>query len=190
MDGLERFAAEFAPALSTACAVAWREEVDTVRARARALLAAPVPARPPGFCIGCPERPVFTALKLVERELGPRHISADIGCHSFAMFAPFSFGNSILGYGMGLASAAGVGPISERRPLAIMGDGGFWHNGLLSGVISALKNGSDSVLLIFKNGYTSATGTQELISTPSAARRADMPAAKVRPGPSTASKTF
>lgn len=172
VDGLERFAAEFAPALSTACAVAWREEVDAVRARARALLAAPVPARPPGFCIGCPERPVFTALKLVERELGPRHISADIGCHSFAMFEPFSFGNSILGYGMGLASAAGVGPISERRPLAIMGDGGFWHNGLLSGVISALKNGSDSVLLIFKNGYTSATGTQELISTPSAARRA------------------
>jgi indolepyruvate ferredoxin oxidoreductase, alpha subunit len=172
VDGLERFAAEFTPALSTASAVAWREEVDAVRARARALLAAPVPARPPGFCIGCPERPVFTALKLVERELGPRHISADIGCHSFAMFEPFSFGNSILGYGMGLASAAGVGPISEKRALAIMGDGGFWHNGLLSGVISALKNGSDSVLLIFKNGYTSATGTQELISTPSAARRA------------------
>src|SRR5208283_6001720 len=73
---------------------------------------------------------------------------------------------------MGLASAAGVGPISKQRPLAIVGDGGFWHNGLLSGATSALKNGSDSVLLIFKNGYTSATGTQELISTPSAARRA------------------
>ncbi len=170
--GLERFAAEFAPALSTARAAAWREEVDAVRSRAGALLAAPVPARPPGFCIGCPERPVFSALKLLERELGPRHVAADIGCHSFAMFEPFFLGNSILGYGMGLASAAGVGPISKQRPLAIVGDGGFWHNGLLSGVASALKNGSDSVLLIFNNGYTSATGTQELISTPSAARRA------------------
>src|ERR1700737_1037219 len=27
--------------------------------------------RPPSFCTGCPERPIFTALKLVERELGP-----------------------------------------------------------------------------------------------------------------------
>jgi indolepyruvate ferredoxin oxidoreductase alpha subunit len=173
MGGLARFVSEFAPSLSIAAAAAWRAEVDTVRERARSLLAAPVPARPPGFCIGCPERPVFSALKLVERELGPRHVAADIGCHSFAMFEPFSTGNSILGYGMGLASAAGVGPISAQRPLATVGDGGFWHNGFLSGVTSALKNGSDSVLLIFKNGYTSATGTQELVSTPAAARRDD-----------------
>ena len=171
--GLERFAAEFVPALSTAPAAAWREEIDAIRARASALLAKPVPARPPGFCIGCPERPVFSALELVERELGPRHVAADIGCHSFAMFEPFFTGNSILGYGMGLASAAGVGPMSAKRPLAIVGDGGFWHNGFLSGVTSAVKNGSDSVLLIFKNGYTSATGTQELVSTPAAARRDD-----------------
>jgi len=47
-----------------------------------------------------------------------------------------------------------------------MGDGGFWHNGLLTGVQSALFNGDDAVLLIMKNGYTSATGTQEIISTP------------------------
>ncbi len=52
---------------------------------------------------------MFSALKLMQRELGPTHISADIGCHSFATFAPFSMGNSILGYGMSLASAAAVG---------------------------------------------------------------------------------
>jgi indolepyruvate ferredoxin oxidoreductase alpha subunit len=54
----------------------------------------------------------------------------------------------------------------SRRALAIMGDGGFWHNGLVSGVQSALFNGDDAVLIIMKNGYTSATGTQEIISTP------------------------
>jgi indolepyruvate ferredoxin oxidoreductase alpha subunit len=47
-----------------------------------------------------------------------------------------------------------------------MGDGGFWHNGLITGVQSALFNGDDAVLVILKNGYTSATGTQEIISTP------------------------
>ena len=56
-----------------------------------------IPARPPNFCTGCPERPVFSAIKLMQRELGPTHISADIGCHSFATFAPFSLGNSICG---------------------------------------------------------------------------------------------
>jgi len=127
---------------------------------------APLPARPPQFCVGCPERPVFAALKLSQADVGATHIAADIGCHSFATFEPFSFGHSILGYGMSLASRAGVSPMMKRRVLSIMGDGGFWHNGLLTGVQSALFNGDDAVLLIFKNGYTSATGTQELISTP------------------------
>jgi indolepyruvate ferredoxin oxidoreductase alpha subunit len=171
--GLVRFVSEFAPSLSISTADGWRTEVDALRERARALLAAPVPPRPPGFCVGCPERPVFSALKLVERRLGPRHVAADIGCHSFAMFEPFMIGNSITGYGLGLSSAAGVAPISAQRPLATVGDGGFWHNGLLTGVQSALFNGDDAVLLIFKNGYTSATGTQELVSTPAAARRSD-----------------
>jgi indolepyruvate ferredoxin oxidoreductase alpha subunit len=47
-----------------------------------------------------------------------------------------------------------------------MGDGGFWHNGLLTGVQAALFNGDDAVLLIMKNGYTSATGTQDILNTP------------------------
>ncbi|MBM3609497.1 MAG: indolepyruvate ferredoxin oxidoreductase, partial [Alphaproteobacteria bacterium] len=71
-----------------------------------------------------------------------------------------------LGYGMSLASGAGVASFSARRPVAIMGDGGFWHNGLLSGVSSAMLNERDRVLVIMKNGYTSATGTQDVISTP------------------------
>ena len=43
-------------------------------------------------------------------------------------------GNSILGYGMSLASAAAVAPNLTRRPISVMGDGGFWHNGLITGV--------------------------------------------------------
>jgi indolepyruvate ferredoxin oxidoreductase, alpha subunit len=136
------------------------------RDAATASLAQPLPARPPSFCVGCPERPVFSALKMVQQDIGQVHVAADIGCHAFGTFEPFSMGHSILGYGMSLASRAGVSPMMQRRTLAIMGDGGFWHNGLLTGVQSALFNADDAVLLIFKNGYTSATGTQEIISTP------------------------
>src|SRR3954463_5578690 len=163
--GLTLFAASYLPGPATEQAKRWLAG-NKERREAAAKLTQPLPARPPGFCIGCPERPVFSALKLAQEEIGKVHIAAAIGCHALATFEPFSSGHSILGYGMSLASRAGVSPMMQRRTLAIMGDGGFWHNGLLTGVQSALFNGDDAVLLIFKNGYTSATGTQEIISTP------------------------
>ncbi len=166
LGGLTKFFQAHVPAIDTQAVAATLDATAARRAASAARLDAALPARPPGFCIGCPERPVFAALKMVQQDVGPLHIAADIGCHSFATFAPFSFGHSILGYGMSLASRAGVSPVMQRRVLSIMGDGGFWHNGLLTGVQSALFNGDDAVLLIFKNGYTSATGTQDIISTP------------------------
>jgi indolepyruvate ferredoxin oxidoreductase alpha subunit len=164
--GLEKFIDRYFPGSAGEKGKAWLHGNSKRRQEFTQQLSAPLPARPPQFCVGCPERPVFAALKLSQRDVGPTHISGDIGCHSFATFEPFSFGHSILGYGMSLASRAGVSPMMKRRVLSVMGDGGFWHNGLLTGVQSALFNGDDAVLVIFKNGYTSATGTQELISTP------------------------
>ena len=76
-----------------------------------------------------------------------------------------------------------------RRTLSIMGDGGFWHNGLLSGVQSALFNGDDAVLLIIKNGYTSATGTQEIISSPLPEAKRAARQAGARPRPTGISRT-
>jgi indolepyruvate ferredoxin oxidoreductase alpha subunit len=74
-------------------------------------------------------------------------------------------GNSILGYGMSLASAAAVGPNLDRRTIAVMGDGGFWHNGLITGVASNLFNKGDGILIVMQNGYTSATGQQYMPSS-------------------------
>jgi indolepyruvate ferredoxin oxidoreductase alpha subunit len=164
--GLIGLVERYLPGVDVGGARRWLAGNATRRAEAAAALDKPLPARPPGFCIGCPERPVFAALKLAQQAVGPVHVAADIGCHALATFEPFSSGHSILGYGMSLASSAGVAPMMNRRVLSVMGDGGFWHNGLLTGVQSALFNGDDSVLLIMKNGYTSATGTQDIISTP------------------------
>src|SRR5688572_31582972 len=41
--------------------------------KAAELLGGPLPTRPPGFCVGCPERPVFAAMKLVEKDVGKYH---------------------------------------------------------------------------------------------------------------------
>jgi len=163
--GLSKFVGQHAPHLDVSPGSAWLHTVSQTRSKAAELLSA-LPQRPPGFCVGCPERPVFSAMKLVAQDIGRPHVSMDVGCHCFGSFEPFSQGNTLLGYGMSLASAAGVSPMSSKRPVAIMGDGGFWHNGLLSGVASNLLNKGDGVLIVMKNGYASATGTQELLSSP------------------------
>jgi indolepyruvate ferredoxin oxidoreductase alpha subunit len=84
-------------------------------------LAQLLPVRPAGFCTGCPERPIFTALKLLQRELGQLHISCDIGCHLFSILPPFNLGNTTMGYGLGAAGAAAFNTPRNKRAVAIMG---------------------------------------------------------------------
>jgi indolepyruvate ferredoxin oxidoreductase, alpha subunit len=128
-----------------------------------------VQPRPPSFCTGCPERPIFTAIKLLERELGPRHVSCDIGCHLFSILPPFNIGATTMGYGLGWAGASAFSTQETgKRTLSIMGDGGFWHNGLTSGVGNAVFNQSDNVLVVIDNGYSAATGGQDLLSSKAA----------------------
>jgi len=124
-----------------------------------------VHARPPGLCTGCPERPVFAALKLVQRELGEHHVSADIGCHLFSILPPFHIGNTTMGYGLGAAGAAAFNTPSSKRAISIMGDGGFWHNGLTSGIANAVFNKSNNLTLVIDNNYTAATGGQDILSS-------------------------
>jgi indolepyruvate ferredoxin oxidoreductase alpha subunit len=124
-----------------------------------------VPARPPGLCTGCPERPVFASLKMLQQELGDFHVSADIGCHLFSILPPFNIGNTTMGYGLGAAGAAAFNTESSKPAIAIMGDGGFWHNGLTSGIGNAVFNQSDALTIVVDNNYAAATGGQDLLSS-------------------------
>ena len=141
------------------------DSIRDLKQKAANLLGA-LPPRPPGFCVGCPERPVFSAMKILEKDTGKFHMSADIGCHLFSTLPPFDMGNTVLGYGLGLASNSAVEPMFAKRTVTMMGDGGFWHNGLTTGIANTVFNKNDGVLVIMKNGYSSATGTQELPSSP------------------------
>ncbi|MBM3510891.1 MAG: indolepyruvate ferredoxin oxidoreductase subunit alpha [Alphaproteobacteria bacterium] len=166
LTGLARFLEGAVPrGLDLARVARVHQALLAPKKKAQELLGGPMPPRPPGFCVGCPERPVFSAMKLAEREVGPFHIAADIGCHLFSTLPPFNIGNSTLGYGLSLASSTGVAPAMSRRVVSVMGDGGFWHNGLSSGIANAVFNKDDSVLVIMQNGYSSATGAQHLPSS-------------------------
>jgi indolepyruvate ferredoxin oxidoreductase alpha subunit len=169
MKGLSAFLEAHAPVLlgnrpppPDASAVLADQRVKT--------LAEVVPPRPAGFCTGCPERPIFAALKLTEKELGQHHVSADIGCHLFSILPPFNIGATTMGYGLGPASASAFNVKADKRAISVMGDGGFWHNGLASSIGNAVFNKHDGVILIVDNYYSAATGGQDIPSS-----RADNP---------------
>lgn len=128
-----------------------------------------LPPRPPGLCVGCPERPIFSALTLAMGEHGQHHISSDIGCHLFSSQAPFNLGATTMGYGLGASSASAFNAGSQlgasKRAIAMMGDGGFWHNGLATGIGNAVFNKHDNVFLIVDNNYSAATGGQDVLSS-------------------------
>jgi len=167
LQGVKNFVERYAPELLNETSNSVPANQSTaLMVQAVADATAQVLPRPPSFCTGCPERPIFTAIKLLEKELGPRHISCDIGCHLFSILPPFNIGATTMGYGLGWAGASAFNtPETEHRTMAIMGDGGFWHNGLTSGVGNAVFNQTDNVLLVVDNGYSAATGGQDVLSS-------------------------
>jgi indolepyruvate ferredoxin oxidoreductase, alpha subunit len=161
--GIRRFVEQYLPG---AIRESRRPAPSPPAVKTPAAAAADIHPRPPSFCTGCPERPIFTAMKLVERELGQHHVSCDIGCHLFSILPPFNIGATTMGYGLGWAGAAAFNTReTNARTISIMGDGGFWHNGLTSGVGNAVFNQSDSVLVVVDNSYTAATGGQDILSS-------------------------
>lgn len=161
-SGIELFLEKYRPELLPA----ERERpAHAVARRAAEAIAPHVHQRPPSFCTGCPERPIFSAMKLLAKDAGEFHVSCDIGCNLFSVLPPFSIGNTTMGYGLGGAGAAALNVKGARRAVAIVGDGGFWHNGLVSSAGNAVFNKSDNVLLVVDNGYSAATGGQEVLSS-------------------------
>jgi len=154
-EGVSKFLRDFAPEIAVA---------HSPPAAPLPITPEQVPQRPAGLCTGCPERPIFSAMKLVQRELGEFHVSADIGCHLFSILPPFHIGNTTMGYGLGTAGASAF-KARDRRAIAVMGDGGFWHNGLTSGIGNAVFNQDDTLTVIVDNGYSAATGGQDLLSS-------------------------
>jgi len=134
--------------------------------------AAPLPAAPAGaqvkhpitFCAGCPHRGTFMAinraLKKIGRDRDNTVVTGDIGCTILGMNPPFhtcwtevSMGSSI-GLAQGFARAGIEGPL-----LATIGDSTFFHAGIPP-LINAVQHGTDLLVIILDNGWTSMTGFQ------------------------------
>ena len=119
--------------------------------------AAPLPVRPPILCPGCPHRASFFALKLAAR---PDDIFInDIGCYTLGMAPPFNMGDILLSMGTSITAGGGVSIAVRRKTVAFIGDSTFFHSGI-TGLINAVINNHDMLLLILDNRVTGMTGHQ------------------------------
>ncbi|MEE9253053.1 MAG: indolepyruvate ferredoxin oxidoreductase subunit alpha [Thermodesulfobacteriota bacterium] len=137
------------------------EEIEKHKVVAKQFLREPITKRNPIFCTGCPERPVFTAIKILEEEYGRSYYASDIGCYSMSGLPPFDLSDSITGMGVGLASAGALSRMATKRFISFMGDGTFWHSGLTTSIANAVYNKQDAILIILQNFWTSMTGAHE-----------------------------
>jgi len=137
------------------------EYIEKHREKAANFLKEPVVKRNPVFCTGCPERPIFTAIKILEEEYGKSYYASDIGCYSMSGLPPFDLSDSITGMGIGLASAGALSRMANKRVISFMGDGTFWHSGLTTSISNAVYNHQDAILIILENFWTSMTGHHE-----------------------------
>lgn len=129
---------------------------------AASLFPKPVTPRPPTFCTGCPERPVFSMMKINEMLTGQKDWHAtDVGCYGMAGLAPFHMADSNMGMGGGLAAATALSAMSEQKNVSVVGDGTLWHSALNTCVVNGLYNKQDATYLVLDNKWTAMTGAHE-----------------------------
>lgn len=119
---------------------------------------AAVKARPPALCPGCPHRASFKVLKKCDAI-----VTGDIGCYTLGVLPPLEMMESCVCMGASVGMAFGLRkvlpPDEARRVVGVIGDSTFFHSGV-SGVIDAVYNGADGVIMVLDNRTTAMTGGQ------------------------------
>jgi indolepyruvate ferredoxin oxidoreductase alpha subunit len=116
--------------------------------------------RPPVLCPGCLHRSTFYALKLIEQRLGRNFVySSDIGCYTLGFYKPIETIDTCICMGASIGLANGISKLHNDSVLAIIGDSTFLHTGV-PGLINAVYNQNDILVIILDNNITAMTGFQ------------------------------
>ena len=115
-----------------------------------------LPRRPPVLCAGCGHRGVFHTL----HKLGAT-VTGDIGCYTLGAFPPLDAMDSTICMGASIGNAAGMKKAGLKgRICAVLGDSTFFHSGI-TGILSALYNGTSVTTVVLDNRITGMTGHQD-----------------------------
>lgn len=118
-----------------------------------------LPVRPPVLCAGCPHRGSFYAVKQAMK--GQKAVfCGDIGCYTLGNAQPLDMADTCLCMGAGITIAQGMHHMEpDAVHFAFVGDSTFFHTGI-PGVINAVYNNGDFVLVVLDNSTTAMTGHQ------------------------------
>lgn len=125
-------------------------------------LDATIPNRPPALCAGCPHRGIFYA---IGRHKNKINVTTDIGCYTLGMAPPLSVGDTLICMGAGISAGIGFDKVNrmadrDKKIFGIVGDSTFFHSGI-TGLVNAVYNNSNMVIVILDNRITAMTGHQE-----------------------------
>lgn len=118
-----------------------------------------LPIRPPVLCAGCPHRASFYAVKRATK--GRKAVySGDIGCYTLGNTQPLDMVDTCLCMGADVTIAQGLHIIEpDALNFAFIGDSTFFASGI-TGVVNAVYNGTDIILVVLDNSTTAMTGHQ------------------------------
>lgn len=115
-----------------------------------------LPKRTARLCEGCPYWYVFPVLK---RIVPDAIYGGDIGCNMISNLAPHNLTDYMFAMGAGIGISHGVKKSTDQKVVTIMGDGTFFHSGVL-GLINAVYNKSNPLVIVLDNRITAMTGHQ------------------------------
>ncbi|MDR0239209.1 MAG: indolepyruvate ferredoxin oxidoreductase subunit alpha, partial [Deltaproteobacteria bacterium] len=116
-----------------------------------------LPQRPPLLCAGCAHRAVFTAVREVFGDNA--FYSSDIGCYTLGILPPLRMADFLLCMGSSVSAGSGFARASGKAVVAFIGDSTFFHSGI-TGLVNAVFNKHNLLLVILDNGTTAMTGHQ------------------------------
>ena len=118
-----------------------------------------LPIRPPVLCAGCPHRASFYAVK---KAVGKKKAiyCGDIGCYTLGNAQPLDMCDTCLCMGADVTIAQGLSRTSkDTLCFSFIGDSTFFASGI-TGVVNAVYNGNDIILVVLDNSITAMTGQQ------------------------------
>ena len=116
-----------------------------------------LPQRPPNLCAGCAHRSVFYAVRKLFGDSA--HYSSDIGCYTLGLMPPLSCADFLFCMGSSISAGSGFAKASGKPVVAFIGDSTFFHSGM-TGLVNAVFNRHNLLLVILDNGTTAMTGHQ------------------------------
>ncbi|WP_415718227.1 indolepyruvate ferredoxin oxidoreductase subunit alpha [Maridesulfovibrio sp.] len=116
-----------------------------------------LPTRPPNLCAGCTHRAAYYAVKKV---FGPDAVcSSDIGCYTLGILPPLNAADFLLCMGSSISAGSGAARAAGQTVVGFIGDSTFFHSGI-TGLINAVFNRHNILLVILDNSTTAMTGHQ------------------------------